>query len=240
MIENPEGSMRSGTDANGETWEITMKHHYGYIENTVGADGDELDVFVKVGTEPDWTGTVYVIHQNDPTTGEFDEHKVVMGADSEEDATAIYLSNYGDGWMGFGSIEAMDVEAFRDWVTFAEVANPTEDMFDNFGDSMPTFVETDRYFKKSDNLLEDEQVFMLTGMLSENPERGDLIRGGHGLRKIRLPRPGTGKSGGVRVIYYWATQHGKIILLDIYPKSEKDNLSRSELDELVRLAQEYM
>jgi mRNA-degrading endonuclease RelE of RelBE toxin-antitoxin system len=240
MIENPEGSVRSGTDANGETWEITMKHHYGYIENTVGADGDELDVFVKVGTEPDWTGTVYVIHQNDPMTGEFDEHKVVMGADSEADATAIYLSNYGDGWMGFDSIEAMDVEAFRDWVTFAEVANPTEDMFDNLGNGMPTFVETDRYFKKSDNLLEDEQVFMLTGMLSENPERGDLIRGGHGLRKIRLPRPGTGKSGGVRVIYYWATQHGKIILLDIYPKSEKDNLSRSELDELVRLAQEYM
>jgi hypothetical protein len=240
MIENPEGSVRSGTDANGETWETTMKHHYGYIENTVGADGDELDVFVKVGTEPDWTGTVYVIHQNDPVTGEFDEHKVVMGADSEADATAIYLSNYDEGWMGFDRIEAMDITAFREWVTFAEVANPTEDMFDNFGDSMPTFVETDRYFKKADNLLEDEQIFMLTGMLSENPERGDLIRGGHGLRKIRLPRPGTGKSGGVRVIYYWATQHGKIILLDIYPKSEKDNLSRSELDELVRLAQEYM
>ncbi|MDC4801367.1 hypothetical protein NQ814_17690, partial [Acinetobacter baumannii] len=58
-IENPAGSIRSGKDQEGNLWQVQMKHHYGYIEDTTGADGDELDVFIKSGLEhaPD---TVYI------------------------------------------------------------------------------------------------------------------------------------------------------------------------------------
>lgn len=119
-------------------------------------------------------------------------------------------------------------------------ASATQGLFDGMSSSFPTFVETATFSKKASIFLEYEQVNLLEFMLIENPERGDVISGGRGLRKIRLPRPGTGKSGGVRVIYYLANQHGKIVLLDLYPKSEKDNLSRSELESLVKAAQEYM
>jgi len=106
-IENPAGSIRSGTDPNGNEWQITMKHHYGFIENTTGADGDEIDVFVKnhLAVEPK---CAYIIKQLD-NNGQFDEQKVIIGADSEEEAKEIYLSNYEKGWLGFGGIKKISI-----------------------------------------------------------------------------------------------------------------------------------
>ena len=71
----------------------------------------------------------------------------------------------------------------------------------------------------------------------ENPARGDIIKGGGGIRKLRHPLPGRGKSGGVRVIYYWLCNDGQIYMLLIYPKSRKDDLTDREtalLRELVK------
>ncbi len=59
-----------------------------------------------------------------------------------------------------------------------------------------------------------------------------IIRNGGGLRKIRWARSGHGKSGGLRVIYYWRTAQGQIILADIFPKNEKENLSAAEIANL--------
>lgn len=104
-IENPTDSIRKGKDRNGEQWQIKMKHHYGFFDGTEGADGDEVDVFVKnnLATTPDF---IYVINQVD-LNGDFDEHKVVIGAESEDEAKEIYHSNYKDGWDGLGSIEKL-------------------------------------------------------------------------------------------------------------------------------------
>jgi GNAT superfamily N-acetyltransferase len=104
-IENPDGSERKWTNSTGETGVNVMKGHYGYIKRADGADGDKLDALVKTGTPEDFDGTAFVIHQNDPKTGAFDEHKVYIGFDSAEEAKAAYLSNYQKGWKGFGSIE---------------------------------------------------------------------------------------------------------------------------------------
>ncbi|ENV00357.1 hypothetical protein F969_00588 [Acinetobacter variabilis] len=111
-IENPADSVRQGMGEDGQKWEIKMKHHYGYFDGSMGADGDELDVFVKnnLDHEPDHA---YIISQVD-RDGSFDEHKVVIGAESEDDARDIYLSNYKPGWDGLGSIEK---------VTMAELQN---------------------------------------------------------------------------------------------------------------------
>lgn len=70
------------------------------------------------------------------------------------------------------------------------------------------------------------------------PERGDLIRGGGGIRKVRYAVRGRGKSGGIRVIYYWARGDSHILMLVAYPKSQTDNLTAAETAILRRLAKE--
>lgn len=102
-IENPADSVRAGTDPGGKKWEVKMQHHYGYIENTTGADGDEIDVFVKnhLDSVPE---QAYIIRQLN-AAGAFDEHKIIIGAESEDEAKQIYHSNFEAGWQGFGSIQ---------------------------------------------------------------------------------------------------------------------------------------
>ena len=63
-IENPKGSTRSGKDANGEEWKVTMNDTYGYIRGTKGKDGDHLDMFINDNADLDtWNGNVYVVDQ---------------------------------------------------------------------------------------------------------------------------------------------------------------------------------
>lgn len=110
-IENPAGSIRSGVSEDGTTWQTEMKHHYGYIENTLGSDGDEIDVFVKAGLTH-FNGKVFIVRQLDKN-GEFDEHKLVLGADNADEAKQIYLSNYKDDWTGFGDIEEISISELK-------------------------------------------------------------------------------------------------------------------------------
>lgn len=77
-------------------------------------------------------------------------------------------------------------------------------------------------------LLKDDEYRQLQVELMEDPERGDLIAGGGGIRKLRFATQGRGKSGGVRVIYYWMKEDHQIYMLVMYPKSVKDNLTDKE------------
>lgn len=114
-IENPQGSVRRGTDASGKPWETPMRDHYGYVRRTEAADGDKLDVFVKPGTPEDYDGPMFVVDQIDPKTGRFDEHKVIAGAADEAEARAIYQRNYSEGWQGLGAITGLDMPSFKTW-----------------------------------------------------------------------------------------------------------------------------
>jgi len=113
-IENPRGTIRQGMDLDGNNWSSKMPHHYGYIKGVAGADGDELDCFVGPNLKSD---QVFVINQNDPKTGEFDEHKCMLGFDAPEDAKAAYQSSYQDGWQGFGDMIPMSMADFKAWVS---------------------------------------------------------------------------------------------------------------------------
>lgn len=106
VIENPKGSIRHGKE-----WAQKMAHDYGYIEGTVGADGDEVDVFVGPDPESD---TLYIIDQN-KASGEFDEHKVMLGFSNIAEAKDAYHANYPEGWDGFKCINEIPVERFWDW-----------------------------------------------------------------------------------------------------------------------------
>lgn len=99
------------------------------------------------------------------------------------------------------------------------------------------FIETPTFTRMVTALLSDDEYRGLQSVLLEDPERGDLIRGGGGIRKLRQAVQGRGKSGGVRVIYYFAEQRQQIYMLVVYPKSKKDDLSAKEtaiLRELVK------
>lgn len=139
-LENPKGSIRSGTDQDGKAWQSTMAHDYGYIKRTLGADGDHVDVFI--GDQPQ-SETVYVVDQVDPKTGKFDEHKVMMGFADEQAARAGYLGNYEEGWKGLGAIKAMPVEEFKSWLKAEDTTKPishtksaSQDKIGDFGEKI--------------------------------------------------------------------------------------------------------
>ncbi len=111
-IENPKGSTRSGVDANGQLWSVTMNNDYGYIRGTEGVDGDHIDVFLS--DEPT-TGKVYVIDQV-KEDGTFDEHKVMYGFKSALAAKRAYLANYSPDWKGLGTITEVSKDEFKKWV----------------------------------------------------------------------------------------------------------------------------
>lgn len=111
-IEQPSGSVRSGKDANGKEWSVTMNNTYGYIRGTESVDGDHIDVFLGPDMNSDM---VYVVDQVN-TDGSFDEHKVMMGFSSLEDARSAYLSNYEDGWQGLGNITGVALDEFKKWI----------------------------------------------------------------------------------------------------------------------------
>jgi hypothetical protein len=109
-IENKKGSVRSGTDKDGHEWHTHMNFDYGYIRGTVGKDKDYVDCYLGPNPESE---TVYVVHQNDPVTGKYDEDKVMLCFDSEAEAKAAYLKQYDR--LGFlGDIDAMDIEIFKE------------------------------------------------------------------------------------------------------------------------------
>jgi hypothetical protein len=120
-IENPKGSIRRGTDANGRAWETEMRQHYGYIKRSTAKDGDHVDVFV--GDRPEST-RAFVIDQVDPKTGKYDEAKVILGALDEADARRIYLDNYEPGWKGLGAITPMEMDAFKEWIKTGDTKKP--------------------------------------------------------------------------------------------------------------------
>jgi hypothetical protein len=91
------------------------------------------------------------------------------------------------------------------------------------------FIETPVFTRQILELLTDDEYRGLQLSLWERPDQGDLIKGGGGIRKIRVAAKDKGKSGGIRVIYYWLTEQGQIYLLLAYPKSKKDDLSAGEL-----------
>lgn len=127
-IENPEGSVRRGVDADGTPWENTMRAHYGYVRGSEAKDGDHVDAFIKPGTPEDYAGPVFVVDQIDPKTGKYDEAKAIIGAASQEEAEAIYRSNYAPDWQGLGAITSMPAGAFRAWVTSKEARKPLGDI----------------------------------------------------------------------------------------------------------------
>lgn len=101
-----------------------------------------------------------------------------------------------------------------------------------------SFVETPDFTKRLLKLLTDDEYSAFQISLSANPTAGNLIPGGGGLRKVRWRWSGGGKRGGVRIIYYLVVGKDLVLLLDIYAKNEKSDLTKDDLKTLVRIKRE--
>ena len=132
-IETPMFQSRRGKQ-DGVPWSVVCMAHYGYINRTVGADGDALDVFV--GPTPEST-SVYAVNQVDKA-GDFDEHKVMLGFHDEQSARNAYLNSYERGWSGLGSLTACSIKQFKHWLKHGDLSQPLQpaDLIDDEALSM--------------------------------------------------------------------------------------------------------
>lgn len=100
---------------------------------------------------------------------------------------------------------------------------------------MITIVELPEFIRQSKKLLTENEQSNLINYLATHPTAGVLMQGTGGIRKVRWKREGTGKSSGVRVVYYFHSERYPLFLLTIFGKSEKVNLSQAERNELAKL-----
>jgi hypothetical protein len=99
-------------------------------------------------------------------------------------------------------------------------------------------IETWVFTRQVRKLLSDDAYRELQVALAERPDMGAIMVGSGGIRKVRWSAPGRGKRGGVRVIYYWAVAQDQLLMLLMYPKSERDDLSQEQLQILRKIVEE--
>jgi hypothetical protein len=102
------------------------------------------------------------------------------------------------------------------------------------------FEEFAPFTRRVVELLGDDELGQVQLSLFQRPDAGKIIPGSGGLRKLRASAKGRGKRGGARIIYYWVVARDRILLLDIYAKNEKENLTSTELKTLRRLVRDYL
>ncbi|GAK55578.1 relE-like Cytotoxic translational repressor of toxin-antitoxin stability system [Candidatus Vecturithrix granuli] len=98
-----------------------------------------------------------------------------------------------------------------------------------------TVVELPEYVRRAKKLLQEEERDNLLNYLASHPTAGDILEGTGGIRKLRWKREGIGKSGGVRVIYYYQNERYPVFLLTIFGKSEQANVSKAERNALAKM-----
>ena len=100
---------------------------------------------------------------------------------------------------------------------------------------MITIAEVPEYIRQAEKLLTTEERQDILSYLAAHPKSGDLIEGTGGIRKLRWGRGGRGKSGGVRVIYYYHNDLMPLYLVTLFAKNERANLSKAERNDLAKL-----
>ena len=100
---------------------------------------------------------------------------------------------------------------------------------------LTTVTELPEYIRRANELLNEAERKSVVDYLAAHPRAGDVMEGTGGIRKLRWARGGRGKSGGVRVIYYYHDHRIPLYLLTVFGKNEKSNITKSERNELAKL-----
>ena len=99
---------------------------------------------------------------------------------------------------------------------------------------LQTVVELPEFLRRAKAIMSEDERAALVDFVAGNPEAGISLGGG--LRKVRVARPGGGKSGGYRTVYVFGGAHIPIFLVTVFAKNDKDNLTRAEQAELIALS----
>ena len=94
-------------------------------------------------------------------------------------------------------------------------------------------VETGAYLAKASRIMSDAERAHVVDVVAARPDAGVILGGSRGLRKVRIPLAGRGKSGGGRIIYWYHSRGFPAVLLWVFAKNEADNLTAAQLKRLV-------
>jgi len=100
-------------------------------------------------------------------------------------------------------------------------------------------IETSIFSHLIQEIMSDDDYRSLQEALITKPDAGDVIRGSGGLRKVRWKVEGKGKSGGVRIIYYWVAADDQIRMVYAYRKSKQENLTPEQLATLRQIIERW-
>jgi hypothetical protein len=92
-----------------------------------------------------------------------------------------------------------------------------------------TFIEQPVFTRLLFELLDDDAYRRFQNELAANPEKGPIVKGAGGLRKVRMALPGCGKSGGARVLYLWFPRHETVIFYYVYTKGKMENIPAAQM-----------
>lgn len=98
---------------------------------------------------------------------------------------------------------------------------------------MRTVIETPTFQRQAEKLWSEEERVAFIDWIAANPEAGDVIPGADGARKVRWGRAGAGKSAGVRVIYFNLTEREVVLLVAVYAKADRSNMTPAEIKKVV-------
>ena len=101
------------------------------------------------------------------------------------------------------------------------------------------FIETPIFTKLIQELMSDDEYRELQKALISRPDLGDVMRNSGGLRKIRWKQEGRGKSGSVRVIYYWVTADDQFRMMYVYSKGKQESLTAAQLAALRKIVERW-
>ena len=168
-IEQPEGSIHRGTDADGKQWESKMHNTYGYFRGTEGVDGDHIDVFLSNDIDG-WNGRkVFVVDQYNPD-GTFDEHKVMLGFNDMDEAKSDYLANYEKGWENGRriTVSTTNLEDFEKWI---DSSHRKTKPFSEYSSVNKETVATDKGGEKAEKKQEKQSVFDKAKEIADKEEK---------------------------------------------------------------------
>ena len=201
-VEFPKGSTRSGTAPDGTKWEREMVHAYGHFVGVPAADGDSMDCYLG----PDDTSeTAYIVNQLQQD-GSFDEHKVMLGFNSPQEAVAGYLAHMPEDWTRFDPIRIMTLAELRNWLqtgdllTKAAASYGSQDLPQNFWVSISLDSEG-KTFKD----LQFGQLGGVTG-ISASPEVLDAFLPASDAF-IRMPGPATERVNSLTRVMYGSPEY---------------------------------
>lgn len=96
--------------------------------------------------------------------------------------------------------------------------------------AMHTVIETQAFQKQAERLWSEDERLRFIGWIAQNPLAGEVIPGAGGARKVRWAVSGRGKRGGVRVIYFHLCQRNEVVLVMIYAKNERTNVTPNDIE----------